>query len=62
MAWDFPHRNRVGLAGARRKLVPYAGPIELRCRDRVGFADALIMGDEPLSGVTPTEGKADRKI
>ena len=42
MARDFPHRNQVGFAGARRKLVPYAGPIELRCRDRVGFASAPV--------------------
>ena len=50
------------LAEGRRKLVPCAGPSELPCRDRVGFAGALVMGDESLSGVIPTEGKADRKI
>ena len=59
MARLFPHRNRVGVAGARRKLVPYAGPIELRCRDRVGFASAPV---EPSLGVIPMEGKADRKV
>ena len=39
------------LAEGRRKLVPCAGPSELRCRDRVGLAGAPVMGDEPLSGV-----------
>ena len=61
-----PSRGRdakeTALAEGRRKLVPYAGPSELPCRDRVGFAGALVMGDESLSGVIPTEGKADRKI
>ena len=39
------------LAEGGQKLVPCAGPVELRCRDKVGFAGALVMGDEPLSGV-----------
>ena len=43
------------LADGSRKLVPYVGPIELRCRNRVGFAGALVIGDEPLLGVIPME-------
>ena len=47
--------KEVALADGSRKLVPYVGPIELRYRDRVGFAGALVMGDEPLLGVIPME-------
>jgi hypothetical protein len=35
--------------------VPYVGPIELRFRNRVGFAGALVMGDEVLLGAIPME-------
>ena len=47
--------KEVVLADGSRKLVPYVGPIELRYQDRVGFAGALVMGDEPLLGVIPME-------
>ena len=43
------------LADGSRKLVPYVGPIELRYENRIGFAGALVMGDEPLLGVIPME-------
>ena len=43
------------LADGSRKLAPYVGPIELRYENRVGFAGALVMGDEPLLGVIPME-------
>ena len=47
--------KEVTLADGTRKLVPYVGPIELRYGNRVGFAGALVMGDEPLLGVIPME-------
>ena len=47
--------KEVALADGSRRLVPYVGPIELRFRNRVGFAGALVMGDEPLLGVIPME-------
>ena len=47
--------KEVTLADGSRKLVPYVGPVELRYRNRVGFAGALVMGDEPLLGVIPME-------
>ena len=47
--------KEVTLADGSRKLVPYVGPIELRYRNRVGFAGALIMGDMPLLGAIPME-------
>lgn len=43
------------LADGSRKVVPYVGPVELRYENRIGFAGALVMGDEPLLGVIPME-------
>ena len=48
-------KKEVTLADGSRKLVPYVGPIELRYKNRVGFADALVMGDQPLLGAIPME-------
>jgi hypothetical protein len=36
--------KEVTLADGTKKLVPYVGPIELRFKNRVGFAGALVMG------------------
>ena len=47
--------KEVSLADGSRKVVPYVGPIELRFGNRVGFAGALVTGDEPLLGVIPME-------
>ena len=47
--------KEVSLADGSRRLVPYVGPIELRYKNRLGFAGALVMGDEPLLGVIPME-------
>ncbi|NTV68190.1 MAG: clan AA aspartic protease [Chlorobaculum sp.] len=43
------------LADGSRKLVPYVGPIEMRYKNRVGFAGALVMGDQALLGAIPME-------
>lgn len=48
-------RKEVILADVERKLVPYVGPIEIRFKNRVGFAGALVMGDQILLGVIPME-------
>lgn len=48
-------KKEVSLADGSRKLVPYVGPIELRYKNRVGFAGALVMGDQPLLGAIPME-------
>ena len=48
-------KKEVILADGSRKLVPYVGPIELRYKNRVGFAGALVMGDQPLLGAIPME-------
>jgi hypothetical protein len=43
------------LADGRRARVPYVGPIEIRVRNRIGFAGALVMGDQGLLGAIPME-------
>ena len=47
--------KEVILADGSRKLAPYVGPIELRYENRIGFAGALVMGDEPLLGLIPLQ-------
>jgi clan AA aspartic protease len=48
-------KKEVTLANGSRTLVPYVGPIELRYKNRVGFAGALVVGDQPLLGAIPME-------
>jgi clan AA aspartic protease len=47
--------KEVTLADGSRKLVPYVGPIEIRFKNRIGFAGALVMGDQVLLGAIPME-------
>jgi clan AA aspartic protease len=47
--------KEVTLADGSKKLVPYVGPIELRFKNRVGFAGALVMGDQVSLGAIPME-------
>ena len=47
--------KEVTLADGRRAVVPYVGPIEVRFKNRVGFAGALVMGDQVLLGAIPME-------
>ena len=47
--------KEVTLTDGSKKLVPYVGPIELRFKNRVGFAGALVMGDQVLLGSIPME-------
>ncbi len=48
-------QKEVTLADGGKKLVSYVGPVELRFKNRVGFAGALIMGDQVLLGAIPME-------
>ncbi|NIM16794.1 MAG: clan AA aspartic protease [Candidatus Aminicenantes bacterium] len=48
-------KKEVTLADGGKKLVPYVGPIEIRFKNRVGFAGALVMGDQILLGAIPME-------
>ncbi len=47
--------KEVTLADGRKQKVPYVGPVELRFGNRVGFAGALVIGDEVLLGAIPME-------
>ncbi len=37
--------KKVTLADGSKQLVPYVGPLELRFKNRIGFAGARVMGD-----------------
>ena len=47
--------KEVTLADGKRIVAPYVGPIEVRFKNRVGFAGALVMGDQVLLGAIPME-------
>lgn len=48
-------KKEVTLADGITKLISYVGPIELRFKNRIGFAGALVMGDQVLLGAIPME-------
>jgi clan AA aspartic protease len=48
-------KKEVTLVDGSRRLVPYVGPLEIRFKNRVGFAGALVMGDQVLLGAIPME-------
>lgn len=48
-------KKEATLAEDSRKLVPYVGPIEVRFKNRVGFAGALVLGNQVLLGAIPLE-------
>src|SRR5437660_5154104 len=48
-------KKEVTLAHGGKQLVPYVGPVELHFGNRVGFAGALVLGDEVLLGAIPME-------
>ena len=48
-------KKEVTLADGSKKLIPYVGPIEIKFKNRVGFAGALVMGDQTLLGAIPME-------
>ncbi len=52
---DEADAKEVTLADGSRTRVPYAGPIELRYGNRIGFTGALVMGETPLLGAIPLE-------
>jgi hypothetical protein len=47
--------KEVTLADGSRKVVQYVGPIELHFENGVGFAGALVMGDQVLLGAISME-------
>jgi len=48
-------RKEVTLADGSKRMVPYVGPVEIRFKNRVGYAGALVMGDQALLGAIPME-------
>jgi clan AA aspartic protease len=48
-------KKEITLADGSRKLVPYVGPVEIRFKNRIGFAGALVLGDQVLLGAIPME-------
>jgi clan AA aspartic protease len=48
------HRE-ITLADGSKRSVPYAGPIQVRFGNRLGFTGALVVGDQVLFGVIPME-------
>src|SRR5262245_51294233 len=48
-------KKEATLADGSKRLVPYVGPLEVRFKNRVGFAGALVMGDQVLLGAIPME-------
>jgi hypothetical protein len=55
LALDVIGEKELLLADASVRKLPYAGPIELRFKNRVGFTGAVVLGDEVLIGVIPME-------
>ncbi len=47
--------KEVILADGGRRQVPYVGPVQIRYKNRIGFAGALVLGDTPLLGAIPME-------
>jgi len=47
--------REVTLADGAKRLVPYAGPVKVRFKNRTGFTGALVMGNEVLLGAIPME-------
>lgn len=52
---DEHDQKEVTIADGSKRLVPYVGPIEIRFKNRIGFAGALVMGDQVLLGTIPME-------
>jgi len=48
-------KKEVTLADGGKKLVPSVGPVQIRFKNRVGFAGALVLGDQVLLGAIPME-------
>lgn len=52
---DAVDQKEVTLADGSHRLVPYVGPIKIQFENRVGFAGALVLGDQVLLGAIPME-------
>lgn len=48
-------QREIALADGSIRSVPYAGPVQIRFKNRHGFTGALVMGDQVLFGAIPME-------
>jgi len=48
-------KKEVTLADGSKRLVLYVGPIEIKFKNRTGFAGALVLGTQVLLGAIPME-------
>lgn len=48
-------KKEVTVTDGSQKVAPYVGPVEIRFKNRIGFAGALVMGDQVLLGAIPME-------
>ena len=48
-------KREVTTADGKKQLVPYAGPVLVRFKNRSCFVGSLVMGDEVLLGAVPVE-------
>ena len=56
LALEESSKKEITLAdGSKKTLVPYAGPIETRLKNRVAYVGVVVMGDEVLLGAIPME-------
>jgi len=51
---EIDHKE-VTLADGSKKFLPYVGPIEIKFKNRTGFAGALVIGNQVLFGAIPME-------
>ncbi|MGF1656264.1 MAG: clan AA aspartic protease [Verrucomicrobiales bacterium] len=55
LALEANSTKEVTLADDSKRLVPYAGPVEVRFKNRVAYVGAIVMGDQVLLGAIPME-------
>lgn len=55
LALEAIEQREVTVAGGRRALVPYVGPVRVWFQNRSCFVGALVLGDEVLLGAIPME-------
>ena len=48
-------QKEVTLADGSKRLVPYVGPVEIKFKNRTGFAGALVLGTQVLLGAISME-------
>jgi clan AA aspartic protease len=49
------HEREVTTADGKKRLCPYAGPVEVTFGNRTCYVGALVLGDEVLLGAVPME-------